>query len=100
MKAALCILVPVLVLSACVPGDVQISGGSLREIIENLQRSMIRESWAEDAASCFTWQDLDGLRRSGTFTGLATRLRASPVFLAAVTKVRQMAPDERLVYLK
>jgi hypothetical protein len=95
MKRVFSMLGLALALSGCGPAQVTVTGKDLHEIVQNVQRAMVRESWGEDSASCFTDLDLQEMRRSGLLNRLADRLRTDKVFLEALEKLRALPADER-----
>lgn len=81
------------------PSAGEVRGADLRAIIENQIKDNIRESYGEYAGQNFSDDDLDSFIGENVPGKVVDTLRNNKVFLAAVAKVRVLAPDDRVTYL-
>jgi len=82
------------------PASGEVRGDNLREIIENQIRDNVRESFGELSGQNFSDADLDRFTRDKVPEQIVAILQTNNRFIAALDKVRAMAPGDRESYLK
>lgn len=73
---------------------------ALLEVIHREERANIRESWGEERAQCFTWDDLKDFQQKDTATHVATRLKRSDEFREIVKAIRDLPYIDREALLQ
>lgn len=73
---------------------------ALLDLIHREERASIRESWGEEHAQCFTWDDLKEFQQKEIHNRVATGLKTSNEFKAIIRALRNLPYIDREALLQ